>query len=253
MNGDVIFELQEVTVPSRRDADVESIFPVNWTVRKHEFWIVGGLQGAGKSDLMFMLAGLTKPIDGCYRLFGQDMGQNFGDEFLPNRLRFGMVFDDARLLSHLTVAENVALPARYHHNLTGEEVESWVAALLRATDVFAFAGSTPSVVARHWRRRAALARALALKPEVLFLENPLRGLDARHDAWWVAFVQQLWRGHDLMSGKPMTIVASTDEFRPWRNSGAQFATLHNRKFEAIGEVAPEDDIRMARVVQAEKS
>ena len=253
MNGDIICELQEVIVPSRRDADVESISAVNWTVRKHDFWIVGGLQGAGKSDLMFMLAGLTKPINGCYRLFGQDMAENFGDEFLPNRLRFGMVFDDARLLSHLTVAENVALPARYHHNLTADEVETWVAALMRATDVFAFASSTPSVVARPWRRRVALARALALKPEVLFLENPLRGLDARYAAWWVAFTQQLWRGHDLMSGKPMTIVASTDEFRPWRTSGAQFATLHNRKFEAIGDVAPEDDIRMTRVVQAEKS
>jgi ABC-type transporter Mla maintaining outer membrane lipid asymmetry ATPase subunit MlaF len=250
MNGDVIFELRDVAVPSRRDADIESIPKMNWSVRKHEFWIVGGLQGAGKSDLMFMLAGLTKPIDGCFTLFGQDMGQHFGDEFLPNRLRIGMVFDDARLFNHLTIAENVALPARYHHNLTAEEVEAWTVALLRATDVLEFASNTPSMVSRQWRLRAALARALALKPEVLFLENPLRGLDARHTAWWLTFVQQLWRGHDLMSGKPMTIVASTDEFRPWRSSGAQFATLHDRKFEVIGDVAPEDDIRMARVLAA---
>jgi len=251
MNDEIIFEMRDVTVPSRRDAEAPSITGVNWTVRKHECWVVGGLQGAGKSDLMFVLAGLTKPLAGSFTLFGQDMTQHFGDEFLPNRRRLGLVFDDARLLNHLTVAENVALPARYHHNLTVEEVEGWTLALLRATDVLAFANSTPSVVARHWRRRAALARALALKPEVLFLENPLRGLDARHTAWWTAFTRELWRGHDLMSGRPMTIVASTDEFRPWRNSGAQFATLHARRFDVLGDTAPEDDTQMTRAVATE--
>jgi len=246
MNSDLILEMQDVTVPSRRDADAPSITRINWTVRKQDFWVVGGLQGAGKSDLMFMLAGLTRPLGGSFTLFGQDMGQHFGDEFLPNRLRIGMVFDDARLLNHLTIAENVALPARYHHNLNAEEASAWTIGLLRATDVLPFADSNPSVVARHWRRRAALARALALKPEVLFLENPLRGLDARHALWWLTFVRHLWHGHDLMSGKPMTIVASTDEFRTWRKSGAQFATLHERKFEILGDTAPEDDTRMTR-------
>jgi ABC-type transporter Mla maintaining outer membrane lipid asymmetry ATPase subunit MlaF len=244
MNGETIIQLNDVAVPSRRDSEVTVIEHVNWLVREREFWIVGGLQGAGKSDLMFMLAGLTKPLAGSYQLFDQDMGQHFGDEFLPSRLRVGMVFDDARLLTHLTLAENVALPARYHHDLHAQEAELWIQALLKATDIVEFANNMPSVVARHWRRRAALARALALKPEVLLLENPLRGLDARHAAWWVAFVEKLWRGHDLMSGKPMTVIVSTDEFRPWRSSGAQFATLHERKFETIGTSAPEDDIRM---------
>ena len=244
MSADVILQLRDVTVPSRRDSDVGTIKGVNWSVRAHDFWIVGGLQGAGKSDLMFMLAGLTKPLDGSYVLFDQDMGAHFGDEFLPNRLRVGMVFDDARLLNHLTLAQNVALPACYHHNLHPSEAETWTNALLKATDIAEFADNTPSVMARHWRRRAALARALALRPEVLLLENPLRGLDARHTAWWVNFVRALGRGHDLMRGQPVTIIASTDEFRPWRNSGPQFALLHEGKFEATGEAAPEDDERM---------
>jgi ABC-type transporter Mla maintaining outer membrane lipid asymmetry ATPase subunit MlaF len=107
------------------------------------------------------------------------------------------------------------------------------------------------VVAWPGRRRAALARALALKPEVLLLENPLRGLDWRHAAWWVAFVQKLWRGHDVMSGKPMTIIASTDEFRPWRNSGTQFVTLEQRQFQVAGDTAPEDDPHSARFAVAE--
>ena len=247
MKGDPIIELRDVTVPSRRDADVATIEGVNWTVREDEFWIVGGLQGSGKSDLMFMLAGLTKPKSGAYRLFEQDMTQRFGDEFLPCRLRVGMVFDDARLLNHLTIAENVALPACYHNDLHPEEVEGWLTALLKATDIMEFADSTQSVLGRQWRRRAALSRALALRPEVLLLENPLRGLDARHTAWWTGFIKELWRGHDLMRGEAMTIIVSTDEFRPWRDAGAQFATLHQKAFETIGETAPEDDTRMRHV------
>ncbi len=244
MKGEPIIELRDLTVPSRRDVDVISIEGVNWTVREDEFWIVGGLQGSGKSDLMFMLAGLTKPTNGAYTLFGQDMTQHFGDEFLPSRLRVGMVFDDARLLNHLTIAENVSLPARYHNDLHAEQVEGWLIQLLKATDILEFASNTPSMLARQWKRRAALARALSLRPELLLLENPLRGLDARHTAWWTTFVKELWRGHDLMRGKAMTVIVSTDEFRPWREAGAQFATLHQKTFETIGDTAPEDDTQM---------
>lgn len=240
----VVAELDQVTVPTRRDVEAPSLTEVTWTVREGEFWVVGGLQGAGKSDLMFMLAGLTRPLAGRYLLLGQDMAQRFGDEFLPNRLRVGMVFDDARLLNHLTLAENVALPVRYHQNAHAAEAASWVEALMRATDIFEFADNTPGAVARHWRRRAALARALAMRPDVLFLENPLRGLDARHTAWWIDFVGQLWRGHHLLGGKRLTITASADEFRPWRNTGAQFAMLHARKLQVLGAAAPEDDTRM---------
>lgn len=251
MNAEAVIEMRDVTVPSRRDAEAVSIENVNWSVREHEFWVVGGLQGTGKSDLMFMLAGLTKPLHGSYTLFGQDMGERFGDEFLPNRLRVGMVFDDERLLNDLTIAQNVALPARYHHNLHADEAADWAEALLKAAGVLEYADNTPGMVPRHWRRRAALARALALRPEVLLLENPFRGFDSHHAAWWSDFVQRLWRGHDLMSGKQMTVIVSTDEFRPWREAGAQFATLHGGKFEVVGDTAPEEVAGVAKEAVAE--
>jgi energy-coupling factor transporter ATP-binding protein EcfA2 len=87
-----------------------------------------------------------------------------------------------------------------------------------------------------------------LRPELLLLENPLRGLDARHAAWWIDFVKRLWRGHELMRGEAMTVIVSTDEFRPWREAGAQFASLDARKFVVAGTGAPEDDLRPTRVV-----
>jgi ABC-type transporter Mla maintaining outer membrane lipid asymmetry ATPase subunit MlaF len=203
---------------------------------------------------MFMLAGLTKPTRGAYTLFGQDMTQHFGDKFLPSRLRVGMVFDDARLLNHLTIAENVSLPPRYHNDLHAAEVEGWLEALLKAADIVEFANDTPSLLGRQWKRRAALVRALSLRPELLLLENPLRGLDARHTAWWVKFVKELWHGHDLMRGKAMTVIVSTDEFRPWREAGAQFAILDQKTFELIGDTPPGDDTQMvlrARAVESD--
>ena len=251
MAGEPIIKLGDLAVVSRRDMESISIECVNWSVREDEFWVIGGPQGSGQSDLMFLLAGLTKPARGAYTLFGQDMTQHFGDEFLPCRLRIGLVFDDARLFNHLTIAENVALPARYHNDLHADEAEAWVSALLRALDIAEFASNTPSVLSRSWRRRGALARALALRPELLLLENPLRGLDARHSAWWIDFVEQLWRGHELMRGKPMTIILTTDEFYPWREMVGNFATLESGKFVLAGNSAPEDQLRLRRVVEGE--
>ncbi len=239
MNAPII-ELRDVAVPSRRDAETAVLESVTWTVGQGDFRVVGGMQGGGKTDFIFLLGGLTRPLRGDYLLFGQDMGRRFGDEFLPNRLRTGIVFDDARLFPPSTIAENVALPIRYHQNLTPEESASWVSALLTEMEIADMAAEMPTSVSRLWRRRAGLARALALRPELLLIENALRGLDARHAAWWVDFILKLHRGHPLMAGKPITIVATSDEFWPWRSSGAEFATIHNRTLAQIGKTAPSD-------------
>jgi ABC-type transporter Mla maintaining outer membrane lipid asymmetry ATPase subunit MlaF len=241
MNDTPILELADVTVPARRNAEAPSVEHVSWAVKEGEFWVIGGLQGSGKSDFTFMLAGLTKPLAGSFRLFGDDMARHFGDESLPNRLRIAMVFDDARLFGPRTIAENVALPARYHHNLSPAESAAWVEALLKETGVTEFASDMPASLSRTWRRRVALARALALKPEVVVLENPLRGLDRWHAAWWVRFAMNLVRGHPLMNGRPVTVIASTDEYWPWRNSGATFARLDREGFAVVGRTAPVDD------------
>ena len=241
MSDTPILELMDVTVPARRNAEVPSVEHVSWAVKAGEFWVIGGLQGSGKSDFTFMLSGLTKPLAGSFRLFGDDMARHFGDESLPNRLRIAMVFDDARLFASHTIVENVALPVRYHQNLSAEESASWVEVLMKETGVADFASDMPASLSRTWRRRVALARALALKPEVVVLENPLRGLDRWHSSWWVRFATNLVRGHPLMNGRPVTVIASTDEYWPWRNSGATFARLDREGFAVIGGTAPVDD------------
>ncbi len=93
---------------------------------------------------------------------------------------------------------------------------------------------TPANVAANWRQRAALARALILQPELLLLDNPLSGLGARHRQWWLRFLDQLSRGHELFGCRPMTIVVTADDLRPWRNARRKFALLHEKKFIPLG-------------------
>ena len=93
---------------------------------------------------------------------------------------------------------------------------------------------TPANVSGNWRQRAALARALMLKPEVLLLDNPLAGLGARHRQWWLRFLDQLWRGHDWCGGRPMTLVVTTDDLRPWRNARPEICAAARQKILSAG-------------------
>ena len=119
----------------------------------------------------------------------------------------------------------MALPLQYHHNLTPAAAAQEVQALLELLELTPLADVTPSNVGDNWRQRAALARALILKPEVLLLDNPLAGLGARHLHWWLRFLDQLSHGHDWCGGQPMTIVATTDDLRPWRNRGSEICAV----------------------------
>ena len=173
---------------------------------------------------------------GRYRLFGEEM-PIFEEARLKERLRLGLVFDGRQLFSHLTVAENVALPLRYHHNLSQPEAAAAVSELLACTELAPWAESTPGTLGRGWQQRAGLARALALEPEILLVDNPLAGLDPRHVQWWLAFLDQLNKGHRLMAGRPMTLVITTTDVRPWKGHARQFALLKNRGFVVLGDWA----------------
>src|ERR1051326_179434 len=172
-------EMIDVTIGSLVDAEAVVLEHVNWKVAAGEFWAIGGLQASGKSDFMATAAGIMPPLHGVFRIFGQELGAGFRHELLPTRLRLGLVFDGGRPLNHLTVAENVALPIRYHRNLSLEEAESQTQALLEFTGLLDCADQTPGTMRRNLQQRIGLARALALKPEVLLLDGPLNGLDPR--------------------------------------------------------------------------
>jgi ABC-type transporter Mla maintaining outer membrane lipid asymmetry ATPase subunit MlaF len=227
-------EMHGVSVGSVRDVDTIVVEGVNWSVAPGDFWIISGLQGAGKSDFLMMTGGLMAPVAGTYYFLGEEM-PIFEDHRLPDRLKLGFVFESGQLFNQLTISENISLPLRYHRELSREEAAPEVQKLMELTELAPFADSTPGAMARNWQRRAGLARALILRPEVLLLDNPLAGLDLRHRAWWTNLLEKLSRGHEWMNGRPMTIIVTTNDLRLWRGGARQFALLKDKHFAVLGD------------------
>ena len=228
-----VVEIRDGAISALRDTSLTVVKNVNWSVAPGEFWVVAGQQQSGKSDLLMTAAGLLLPAGGSCRVFGCET-DSFGEAQLAERLRVGFVFAGGKLFSQLTVAENVALPLRYQKNLAEDEVAREVETLLDIMELTPFANSTPNNLAANWRQRAALARALILKPELLLLDQPLGGLGTRHRQWLLHFLEQLQRGHEWFGGQPLTIIASTDDLRSWRNPQRKFAVLHEGNFSVLG-------------------
>ncbi len=206
---------------------------INWTAQPGDYWVVAGLHGSGKSDFLMLTGGVMPPRRGQYRFFGELM-PIFEEDRLPARLRLGLVFEGGHLFNRLTVLENIALPLRYHHNLSLAEAVSAISDLVECLELGPWADRLPGTLGRGWQRRAGLARALALKPEVLLVDNPLAGLDPRQAAWWLGFLDELSKGHRLLDSRPLTLVVTAADFRPWRGHARQFAVLRNHGFEVVG-------------------
>ena len=208
---------------------------VNWSVEEGECWVVGGLPGTGKSDLMAAAAGMHRLSRGTHRLFGRDLAALPEEERVHIRLRVGLVFgNEGRLFRHLTIAENLSLPFSYHSNCEPEEAEGHIRAVLEATGLASIATRHPTSINRNLRPRAALARALMLRPDLLLLDDPLRGLDLRETRWWMDFLRQLREGHPIMHRKRVTLGVATDDFIPWLGQGDKFALIENGRWLFLG-------------------
>lgn len=211
---------------------------MHWSVQPGEFWVVGGMHRSGKSTLLTTIAMLQKPLAGKIEIFGKDPWE-FGELGLrEQRLRMGMLFEaGARLFHRMTVAENIALPICYHNDCRKEEAAERVAEILEFAVIEEMAGHMPGDLTRAYRQRASLARALALAPELLLLDNPLVGIDLRESEWWLKTISSLSAGHPITGNKPMTVVLVTDHLRPWIRGGRNFALLDGRNWRHIGGVS----------------
>ncbi|MGO8698981.1 MAG: ATP-binding cassette domain-containing protein [Limisphaerales bacterium] len=228
-----VMEMIDLAVSSRDNPADPILENINWTVKAGEYWVLGGMHGSGKTELLSLADGLAAPLRGAFRLFGREMPVR-GDEFLAERLRIGLVFEDGQLFHHLSIEENIALPLRYHRELAHGHLEDSVKRVLEWCGLLPQAARLPGRMERAWRKRAGLARALALEPEVLLLDNPLGGLDPRHAQWWFEALNQLSAGHGYSEGRPLTLVVTAEDLRPWRNRPATFALLHQNQFRLLG-------------------
>lgn len=229
-------QMTGVTVVSMQDPRVVVAEEINWTVNTGDYWVIAGFQGSGKSDFLMLAGGLMAPRCGEYRFFGEPM-PIFEDARVRERLRLGLVFDSGQLLSRLTIRENVALPLQYHRNRTEPEVDGEVGRILEAMELTTCAENLPGTLARSLQKRAALARALVLKPEVLLVDNPLGGMDLRHTTWWLGLLEQLSRGHPLLDGRPVTLILTSADLLPWKGRARQFALLSAKRLRVLGDWA----------------
>jgi phospholipid/cholesterol/gamma-HCH transport system ATP-binding protein len=230
-----LVEMSDLTVGTGGASDPALLKEVEWTIQKGDYWVVGGPPGSGKSDLLATVAGLYRPLRGILKLFGRDTAELSEAEFLAIRLRIGLVFENGgRLFRHLKVSENVALPLRYHQNRSPAEAGERVEMLLEATGLTRFADTRAGQVKSGWRQRVGLARALALQPEVLLLDNPLAGLGPQEARWWREFLGRLVDGHQLMGNKSVTLVTACHDLRPWADQGKQFALLKQQRWMRVG-------------------
>ena len=231
--GVPMMEMRSVAIGSLRDSGVRVAAGVDWTVQSGDFWVVAGSQRSGKTDFLMTAGGLMPPEEGTYQFCGLHM-PIFEDEQLPERLRMGLVFDGGQLFNRLTVGENVSLPLRYHRNLAPEAALEEVQPLLEALELERTVQNRPMTLGRGFQTRVGLARALALQPEVLLLDNPLSGLDAHHTNWWLNLLDGLARGNELTNGRPLTMVVTTDDLRPWRGEDRKFACLAGGRLLVLG-------------------
>jgi phospholipid/cholesterol/gamma-HCH transport system ATP-binding protein len=139
--------------------------------------VVGG-SGTGKSVLLRSIVGLNRPAAGRIEVLGHDIAKLSGAELVRLQQRWGVLFQNGALFSGLTVAENVAVPLKEHRHMPAALIHEIAALKVALVGLPADAGAKyPSQLSGGMRKRAALARALALDPEIVFLDEPTAGLD----------------------------------------------------------------------------
>jgi phospholipid/cholesterol/gamma-HCH transport system ATP-binding protein len=150
---------------------------VSMTVSPSEIRVILGPSGCGKTTLLKSMVGLLAPFSGSVKLFGSTLGELDSPKTMALLRRIGILFQNGALLGSLTVEENVALPLEMHTNLDPGLIREIVALKLSQVGLSASAGLLPQELSGGMRKRAALARALALDPPIVFCDEPSAGLD----------------------------------------------------------------------------
>jgi phospholipid/cholesterol/gamma-HCH transport system ATP-binding protein len=202
---------------------------LNLEIERGEILSIVGGSGTGKTVLLRQMLGLEHPARGCVKVFGEDINQASSDQLQQLRNHWGMLFQQGALYSALTVFDNVAQPMRELRVLPEALVHD--AVLLKMNMVGLgpeHALKMPSDLSGGMIKRVALARALALEPKLLFLDEPTAGLDPDLSESFVALIQSLHRELGL------TVVMVTHDLDTLFALSTRIAVLAEKHVIAIG-------------------
>lgn len=201
-------------------------------VRRGEVLGVVGGSGTGKSVLLRTIVGLNRPAAGRIEVFGQNLAGLSESDRAKQGKRWGVLFQDGALFSSLSVAENIEVPLREHTDLPPDLIDEIAALKISMTGLPPEAGPKfPAELSGGMRKRAGLARALALDPEILFLDEPTAGLDPIGAAAFDELIKQLQQALGL------TVFMVTHDLDSLHAICDRIAVLAEKRVMVIGSMA----------------
>jgi phospholipid/cholesterol/gamma-HCH transport system ATP-binding protein len=225
----------ETKEPAIRVAGVSKAFGdqvvldgIDLAVDRGELLTVLGRSGSGKSVLLRLIVGLQRPDAGSIQVAGEEITELRLDQLNEVRKRLGFLFQQAALYDSLTVEENVAFPLRRHTKLDDAERGRRVGELLEQVGMEGDRDKLPAQISGGMKKRVGLARALALDPEIILLDEPTAGLDPITTAEILELVEGLRRS------RQMSAVVVTHDLRSVEALADRVALLHEGRVQAEG-------------------
>ena len=149
----------------------------NFTVNKGDIFIIMGGSGCGKSSMLRVLTGLLPPLKGDVFIDGANIAKASAAQMEEIRKKSGILYQSGALFSSMTLAENIALPLQQYSNYSAAEIKELASLKLSLVGLAGFDDFYPSEISGGMKKRAGLARALALDPEIVYFDEPSAGLD----------------------------------------------------------------------------
>ncbi len=223
--GEAVVEVRDLVVQYGERTILDRI---NLDIRRGEVLVLLGVSGSGKSTLLRHLIGLEKPLSGSIVIQGVDIIRCSEAELNRVRRSIGVSFQNAALFGSMTVSQNVAFPLLERTRLVDSTIDEVVLLKLAQVGLVNFGSFYPSELSGGMLKRASLARATALDPEILFFDEPSVGLDPITAAGIDELVIH------LKNALQMTVLVVTHELQSAFRIADRLAFLRDRKLVAIG-------------------